>query len=445
MSAALQVSIDQRAQRSRGQARQVLHVPPQTIDEYASFVGTSTMPGNWIGMNFSYGNDTVTATVSIATWNPTRPSTYYQMGSQYFINDAFLTYSPEPIGPVRLRTTIGYFSNSYGGLSQYGNGIYTNPVVGGPYGIGETTIAEFELTDSVNGVIEHGIMAARDGKAPNDLIAANDTRNVSPVWASSWVHHLHLGIVTKGEPQLAVQVHHMRNWSQEDRTRMDIDNPQTRAVDETEPKDGRIDVYGLNARLSHPVYGYLAVGAALIDAENAYVLRGMKTYAGDAGEQLTDRWLGVSTGGTGKLYVAAINYSASIGKIVAHPRPFPGDGPDLVVNAGFHIASTDTDFERFDGRVRHKYGIDGLYTFLSWMGAGVRVDRVVPNSKDSAETFHVLAPRLQFKTDWNSREAIQLLYAKWFYGSRTRNEGTGERTPDRLDDQLVALSFNMWW
>ena len=73
------------------------------------------------------------------------------------------------------------------------------------------------------------------------------------------------------------------------------------------------------------------------------------------------------------------------------------------------------------------------------------IDRVVPSSKDSEETFHVLAGRLQFKSDWTSRDAIQLIYARWFYGSRTRNEGTGERTPDRLDDELFALNFNMWW
>ena len=46
------------------------------------------------------------------------------------------------------------------------------------------------------------------------------------------------------------------------------------------------------------------------------------------------------------------------------------------------------------------------------MAGGVRFDRVVPNSKDSSETFHVLAARLVFKTDWQSRESIMLLYAQ---------------------------------
>jgi hypothetical protein len=79
------------------------------------------------------------------------------------------------------------------------------------------------------------------------------------------------------------------------------------------------------------------------------------------------------------------------------------------------------------------------------MGVGLRVDHIAPNSYDSGETYNVLAPRLQFKTDWSSRETLSLIYGKWFYGSRTRNEGTGLRTPDRLDDNLFALNFNMWW
>jgi hypothetical protein len=76
------------------------------------------------------------------------------------------------------------------------------------------------------------------------------------------------------------------------------------------------------------------------------------------------------------------------------------------------------------------------------------VDRVSPNSRDSQETFHVVAARLVFKTDWQSRESIMLMYAKWFYGDNTHPE-YGSVTPSlplpRLDDQLIAVNVNMWW
>jgi hypothetical protein len=102
----------------------------------------------------------------------------------------------------------------------------------------------------------------------------------------------------------------------------------------------------------------------------------------------------------------------------------------------------------FDGRVRYKFGVDGLYAFSRYVSAGGRVDRVVPNSKDSTESFFVAAGRLVFKTDWQSRESIMLLYAKWFYGDNTHPEYS-VLTPSlplpRLDDQLIAVNVNMWW
>lgn len=444
MSASLQLSVDHRPIPARGQNETTYHVPPTTIDEYASFVGTATVPGNWVGMNFTYGKEAVSATVSIDTWNPTRPTTYYQIGSQYFINNMFLTFRPPPLGDLRLRFLVGYFSGSYGNLGQYGNGIYTGVMTGSPRGVGETTIAEYDLGESVTAVVEHGIMGARDGKVPDDIVPLSETRYANPVWPAAWVHHAHAGVILDGEPQIQLQAHYLTNWSQDDSTEFDRDNIQTWAIDESDVKDGRITVLGFDARMNSGTFGYLAAAVSHVRGDHAYPLRGLTTYGGE-GEHLTERWWGVDTVGTGTLLVFGINYQVSLGKIVAYPTPFGGDGPDIVINTGLHVVKVGSEYEPFDGRVRHKYGADVLYTFLQYMGAGVRFDRVVPNSRDSEETFHVLAPRLVFKTDWTSHEALQLIYAKWFYGPRTRNEGTGERTPERLDDELYALNFNMWW
>jgi len=140
-----------------------------------------------------------------------------------------------------------------------------------------------------------------------------------------------------------------------------------------------------------------------------------------------------------------MNYAMSLGRILNYPAQFSGNGPDLVVNAGFHWTKTWTDFAPYDGRVRWKGAFDGMYTFIRYMGIGARIDHIVPNSYDQGETYNVVAARLQFKTDWTSRENLSLMYAKWFFGPRSRNEGTGLRTPDRLDNQLIALNFNIWW
>ena len=205
--------------------------------------------------------------------------------------------------------------------------------------------------------------------------------------------------------------------------------------------------------MTHPIYGLLAIGGSHIDAHHAWPLRGLLTFGGE-GRDLTERWLGVDTRGTGQVDVAAINWSGSLGRILSSPRPFDANGPDLLINAGAVIANTHTrataarTLHCFDDRLRYKFGVDALYAFLPYMAAGLRVDRVVPNSKDSNETFDVLAARLVFKTDWQSRESIMLLYAKWFYGPNTHPESSSVNAPGellRLDDQLIAVNVNMWW
>jgi len=73
---------------------------------------------------------------------------------------------------------------------------------------------------------------------------------------------------------------------------------------------------------------------------------------------------------------------------------------------------------------------------------------VVPDSRDGSQTYHVLQARLVFKTDWQSREAIVLQYAKWFYGPHTHPDYStidNSLPLPRLDDQLFAVNVNMWW
>jgi hypothetical protein len=188
----------------------------------------------------------------------------------------------------------------------------------------------------------------------------------------------------------------------------------------------------------------LGIGAAYIDAKDAFPLKGLKTFAGE-GDRVTSAWLGNHTRGTGKIWVAGIAYNVSVAALMLNPEPFSGQAPDIVVNAGLNIGGIQSEEEPFDDRVRHKFGADVLYTPLRYVGVGMRVDRVVPASDDPDQTFHVLAPRLQFKSDWTSNEAIVVSYVKWFLGEHTHYDGLNPRSPARIDDQMFTLNFNMWW
>jgi hypothetical protein len=444
MNLTLQPSVYKRREVTGDQSRYAFHTPPMTIDEWSSFTSTATVPGNWVNLNFQYGNSKVNAIMSIDTWNPSQPTSYYQLGSQYFVNNAYLSYAPQAIGGIRLQCNAGFFSASYGQLSRYGSGMYVNPIAGLLRGVGETLSAEYDLTEKLTLTAEHGFMTPRNGRAPDGTISAPVNGYLRSTWPAAWIHHAHAGLIVKTEPRIQLALHYIKNWAQDERVQMDKDNPVTRQMDETHIPDSRISVYAADARMISDVYGYLAAGVAYLDAKHAFPLKGVMTYGGD-GENLSDRWLGLPADGTGRMLVTAINYGVSLGKLVAHPRPFAGDGPDLVVNTGFHWATTWQDYDKWNRRNRYKGGLDALYTFLRNVGVGARFDAVVPNSKDMEETFYVLATRIQLKTDWTSREQINLIYARWFYGSHTRNEGTGERTPERLDSQLLALNYNMWW
>jgi hypothetical protein len=337
---------------------------------------------------------------------------------------------------------VGFFANSYGNLSRYGSGLYSNPILGSPFGVGETLTLEYDVSESVTAIVEHGIMGDRVGKAPDGVVASSATRAENPAFPAAFTHHAHAGIIVSGDAQFKLQAHYLRNWAQDD-SDQERNNSQTRYFVESDVRDGRINVFGFDAAVDHATFGYLGVGFSLIDAKNAFPLRGFNTYAGE-GVRLTDSWLGFPTVGTGTVVVGAMNYSVSLGRVANYPRPFPGDHADVQLDTSIHVTRTATDYPDFDGRWRYKGALALNYRFLPFMGASGRWDAVVPNSKDSEETFHVLMPTLYFRTDWNSRETISLIYARWFFGERSRRDGSLTKA-SRLDDTMFALNFTMWW
>jgi hypothetical protein len=293
------------------------------------------------------------------------------------------------------------------------------------------------------------VLGNRNQRSPAGGAPAGANTNSDPSLPAAWVAHAHAGLIYKSDFLFKVNVHSMINWAMDDRGQYDIngvrlpDNQITRGIDESYVRDGSIWVNGFDASIDHPTYGLLALGGSHIRANHAYPLRGLITFGGE-GQHLGERWLGLDTTGTGEVDVLGINYMLSLGRIVSAPLPFDANGPDLQLMAGAVVAVSHTNNPLYDDRIRHKYGIDGLYTFQRYVSAGLRVDRVVPSSKDSSETFHVVAARVIFKTDWQSRENLTLLYAKWFYGEHSHPEYSVLQRP-WLDDQLIALNVNMWW
>lgn len=452
MTASLEVSRNEREEPQEGQNKSVYHTLPVIIDEYNSFTSTNSRPGNWVNLNFTYGNDLVTSSVSINTWNPTRPSNFWQIGSQYFINNMFLQFRVPEIEGFRVGWTVGYFTNNYGALGQYGGGFYTHAIAGGPQGVGETLVVERDIGSGLTLVFEHGLMGDRRGKMPNETVQyGGDTAD--PGWGGGLTNHAHVGIVRGGSTRLQAQVHYMNTWHQDDRlqrnpsldpTEVPADLPTTREVDEAYVKDGRLTVVAADAKMISGSLGVLGVGVGYIDGHYSFPLRGITTFGGEP-ERLTNSWWGVTTGGTGKMLIGGISYTMSVARMMLHPDPFSGRAPDITITAGATFGRTTSEEREYDKRVRHKYGVDAVYTVLPWLGFGLRLDRVVPSSKNSRQTFHVIAPRILFKTDWGSRENISLSYVKWFFGPESHLDGLSNRANELIDDEMFTLNFNMYF
>jgi hypothetical protein len=106
------------------------------------------------------------------------------------------------------------------------------------------------------------------------------------------------------------------------------------------------------------------------------------------------------------------------------------------------VNSVDPDF---DGRRLYKFGAEVTYRCVPWLAISGRADHVVPNSKDSDETFNVISPKLIFKTDWLSHEQVTLAYTHWFYGAHTHGEFPDNFSRGQLDNEMYALTFGMWF
>jgi hypothetical protein len=395
-----------------------------------------------VELRFDYGSPVVKSVVKFSSWKPSRGQTWLETSSQNFLNEAFLVFTVPPLGPFTLNWTVGAFRNQYGSLGQYGAGQYNAPIIGSPFGIGETLTLQYATSSNFSLILEHGVMG-RLGKVPVGAGPNLYDHAPSPSRPSSFVQHAHLGFAWSGEVPFQGGIHYLTNWAQDERDQ--IDDPKTPLLNEGNRPDPRMDVIGADLRMINNHLGNAALAVSYADAQYADLLTGLNYFGSDTGEQLTRRMLGQSGGGTGQILVVGAEYNFSWGKFLWYPEAFWGDGPDLINSVFVNVASVQSRDPVFDGRVLFKLGTEATYRLLPWFAISARYDHVVPNSKDALETFDVISPKLIFRSNWNSHEHVVLSYTRWFLGERTHGEAPNDYTREELDDQMFALNFGMWW
>jgi hypothetical protein len=455
MSASFRASQNSRELTVGGQSGTTLHAAPRIPDAYGMFGGTNVTPGSWVELNFEYGNSIVTSHVKLTTWKPSSATGFTESNSQNFVNEAYLTFKIPPLGALNLNWTVGAFRNAYGGLGQYGVGQYNAAIIGEPFGVGETLTASYDLSDTYSLQLEHGFMG-RLTKTPTGAQPANEYSATSSALPSSWVNHAHVGLALKGSIPLVMGLHYLNNFSADDRDQKD--DPQTYYLDESHRPDAHLTVIGADVRMINNHLGNFGLAVSHAEAKNAELLTGMVFFGAFTGDQATQRYFGphprnangtsINGSGTGSMTVAGGEYNLSWGKLLHYPEEFWGEGPDLITSVFFAAAAVTSQDPDFDKIKMYKLGTEVTYRFLPWVGISGRYDHVSPNSRDTHENFEVFSPKILLKTDWNSHELVTLSYTRWLYGRDTHAQFPNDFTrtgQDRLDKQMFAIHFGMWW
>jgi hypothetical protein len=458
MQAPLRAGISKRDDPTPDQHPLQLHTPPLVPGEYGYFDYTGAVPQPWVQLNFSYGNGRVTATAIVAAWRASEDmiaAGNFEPASQVGINNAFITYVPEPIGPLKLQWKFGVYPDRYGSMAEYDEGRYGTAVIGKIFGIGETLTADLHLGGDVSLEVEHGVKGHFD-KPPVGIVEDNSNSFARPEQGATYAHHAHAGFSWREVAR--VGLHYIQSFSQDDRAQKlvrPVDDPTT-PVDESKQAsyvslpDASLRILGAEMTIRAGRFGrlYLGVSDARFDhTESLSDLVQVLNTGG--GYNSMERLLGRSSGGTGSLFIVGSEYTVSLGKLARYPEDFWGEGTDLLLGVFGMYDRTRSADPAYDGAHSYKFGMEATYSALSWLAVSGRFDRLVPDDRHAERSFAVVSPKLVFRTNWQTRESVTLQYAKWLYGSSPVFEGDRvglmNNPGQKLDDQMVAIYASMWW
>lgn len=212
--------------------------------------------------------------------------------------------------------------------------------------------------------------------------------------------------------------------------------------------DGRISVFGADARLTAGRGGHLFLGGARALAVNAGIVSGaIEVLNARGGPELIAEYLGPNSGGDGALTSFGLQYDLSVSRLI-FGEAFVGNSPDVQVSLfgmGTVVASDDADF---DGITKLKGGAEVTYNLLPWMGVSGRYDNVRLDLDESRNAFSIQTARLLFHTGWQSRDEFAIQYSHFSIGGDVPiYTGYPELpNPQAIPDQHVfVLSGTFWW
>ena len=469
-------------------------VPKVVDNNYINWKNTGTLPGSWGEMTFSYGNYFAVGNVSLASYT-IADAAWRMHQSQLGINQAYVNLNfPRAFGARGgLYLNVGFFDNRYGGAGRYDAGKYDTYIFGRTHQVGETLTAKLDLTNHLVLILEHGFGGKTDVLPgnPKQRYDPNNEGNTfawvpySGIWgqAPAMIHHAHAGVLLHTFPmfrELFFNFHFMHAFTNAE----DLDDTD-KAASETpyHLEDGKKLVIGGEIKANGGIFGdaYLGFSTTKTDGlirlpdilESLHSIEGwnmLKNYYGDMtlkdDSTRPESRNADPNPGTGVINTLAWQYMFSLSRVLYYlqGKDFWGQGPDLQITTWgmFNTINPDKALRPYLKRwaeKRLKFGGEVMYIPLRYLGAGFRVDRVIPDldydikegdrnggSVQSFAPFTVLGPKILIRTAFLTHEEVNLAYVRYIWeGDRNevRSEGPYER--QNADRNAFQLSVNIWW
>ena len=431
----LRFGINTRENPGSNQKSTVLHAPPRVPGDFETFTYTSVVPDPWNQLNFTYGNNTVAATVVVAARTVTSANGYFDPPDMMGINDAFLTFRvPLKSEIFKMQLNLGAFANRYGYMGEYDMGQYGTPLIARVSGTGLTGTGTLKL-GNLSLMMEAGFQG-QFNKAPVGVEPAGWNGFADPDVGSSYAGHGHIGLNFNGKAELGGHI--IGAFTKDDRaSNQDI-------------PEGHITVGGADLRLTLGRFGHLYGGYAFTDAETARSVSSViRILNAPGGPGLMDQYFGPNSEGTGQLHTAGFQYDLSLGNLLRYPNYFEGDGPDLLISAfGIYTHAKSPNDEDYDDIGKFKFGGELGYSALKWLALGFRYDHVMPELGEGETYNSIVTGRIIFHSDWNSRDQVVLQYSYFNCGSASVvREGYPPADDPTIvpDSHVLSLTATLWW
>ena len=347
-----------------------------------------------------------------------------------FLGRAYVSLNPRLKGTsIRLRAKVGAFSEAYGAANKYSTDNEAVASQHGAYLIGRIrTIGEVVKVEipykAFTLALDHGFGANRP-----DPSVWNPSR-------FSLVHHAHA--VVRYRNIVEVGGHYVNSWAQEDLRPTDPANPDHWQDDEfsADYPDGKLSVYGADARLRLGRGGYYYGGYSYVLAQNVGVVgQAVEVIHATGGGQYNVGIKGnyldgpeANSNGNGAIHTVMIEGEHSI-RTLLEGDDYWGQKRDLGVKFYAMLNQVRSDDEFIDGQWKFKWGTDLVFNALPWLQVATRYDRLQPDHRIPEQSFSILSPRLVFRTNWITNEYITLQYSRYFYNARTCPNGNDPGTP----------------